>query len=109
LQLPPGTYTVTVEAKGSARFTDKSLPLTVGETALLPVTLSISTSETVEVSGLAEAIETQRTSSTNTINQQRIDNLPTNGRNYVNFALTDSQTTRDTAPSIGAAPTSGIN
>ena len=39
----------------------------------------------------------------------RIDNLPINGRNYINFALTDSKLARDTAPSIGAAPTSGLN
>ena len=29
--------------------------------------------------------------------------------NYINFALTDSQVLRDNAPSIGAAPTSGLN
>src|SRR5208337_3966283 len=39
----------------------------------------------------------------------RIDNLPINGRNYISFALTNSQVSRDTAPSIGAAPTSGLN
>src|SRR5437899_9071814 len=39
----------------------------------------------------------------------RIDNLPINGRNYINFTLTNSQVARDTAPSIGAAPTSGLN
>src|SRR6185437_15138551 len=38
-----------------------------------------------------------------------IENLPINGRNYINFALTDSQVERDIAPSIGAAPTSGLN
>src|SRR5207245_7434148 len=37
------------------------------------------------------------------------DNLPINGRNYINFTLTNSQVARDTAPSIGAAPTSGLN
>ena len=35
--------------------------------------------------------------------------MPINGRNYINFALTDSRLARDTAPSIGAAPTSGLN
>src|SRR5205823_11529821 len=32
-----------------------------------------------------------------------------NGRNYINFTLTNSQVARDTAPSIGAAPTTGLN
>ena len=57
----------------------------------------------------AELIETSRTSTTDTIEQKAIDNLPINGRNYINFALTDSQVLRDNAPSIGAAPTSGLN
>jgi hypothetical protein len=36
------------------------------------------------------------------------DKLPVNGRNYINFSLSNSQMARDEAPSIGAAPTSGI-
>src|SRR3989449_9517537 len=76
----------------------------------LPVTLAVAgTQETVNVSSAAEQVETQRSSSTDTIEQRRIDNLPINGRNYINFALTDSRLARDDAPSIGAAPTSGLN
>src|SRR5262245_5422502 len=108
LLLPPGDYTVNVEAQGFGKVTVRDR-LTVGQIAELPIGLKVATGETIEVSAQAEIIETQRTSSTNTIQQQRIDNLPINGRNYVNFALTDSQNTRDVAPSIGAAPTSGIN
>src|SRR5260370_8977461 len=37
------------------------------------------------------------------------DKLPVNGRNAINFALSNFQMARDQAPSIGAAPTSGIN
>jgi hypothetical protein len=33
-------------------------------------------------------------------------NLPINGRSYINFTNLNSQTTRDAAPSIGVAPTS---
>ena len=35
--------------------------------------------------------------------------MPINGRNYINFTLTDSQVVRDNAPNTGAAPTSGLN
>ena len=77
---------------------------------LVPVTLTLAgTTAEVTVSAEAELIETQRTSATTTIGQTRIDNLPINGRNYINFTLTNSQVARDTAPSIGAAPTSGLN
>ena len=65
--------------------------------------------EVVEVTSQAELVETSRSSTTDTIGQRRIDNLPINGRNYINFTLTDSQVVRDNAPNTGAAPTSGLN
>ena len=108
--LPPGHYTLTVEAPGFSKLVAKDVGVTVGQKAEFPVELKLATAVTeVTVTGEAALVETQRTSSTTTIEQQRIDNLPINGRNYINFTLTDSQTTRDTAPSIGAAPTSGLN
>src|SRR6266550_2120316 len=109
LALPPGKYSVVVEAPGFAKNTSTQT-ITVGQLADLPVTLAVAgTQESVTVSAGAEQVETQRSSSTDTIEQRRIDNLPLNGRNYINFALTDSRLARDDAPSIGAAPTSGLN
>src|SRR3954452_11420812 len=108
--LPPGHYEITVEAPGFAKALLSNVAVTVGQIAELPVTMQVaSVSETVNVSSEAEIIETQRSSSASTIEQQRIENLPINGRNYINFALTNSKLARDTAPSIGAAPTSGLN
>jgi hypothetical protein len=108
--LPPGHYEVTVEAPGFAKALLSNVTVTVGQIAELPVMMQVAAvSETVNVSSEAEMIETQRSSSATTIEQQRIENLPINGRNYINFALTNSKLSRDTAPSIGAAPTSGLN
>jgi hypothetical protein len=110
LALPPGRYTVTVAAAGFAKAVVENQSVTVGQMADLPISLQISGVETVvNVSSEADLVETTRTSSTDTIEQRRIDNLPINGRNYINFTLTDSQVVRDNAPSIGAAPTSGLN
>ena len=110
LALPPGTYTVEVDAPGFAKVTAENVIVTVGQTVELPVSLSLAgTKEVVNVSSEAELVETERTSTTDTINQRSIDNLPINGRNYINFALTDSQVVRDNAPNLGAAPTSGLN
>ena len=109
LLLPPGTYEVTVTAPGFAKLTEKNVVLTVGERAELRPTLAISGSETVNVNASADIVETQRSSQSTTIDQLRIDNLPTNGRNYISFTLTNSQIARDAAPSIGAIPTSGLN
>jgi hypothetical protein len=110
LLLPPGRYAVSVEAAGFGKATVTDVAITVGQMAEIPISLAVAgTQEVINVSSEAELVETQRTSSTDTIDQRRIDNLPINGRNYINFALTDSQVLRDNAPSIGAAPTSGLN
>jgi hypothetical protein len=110
LALPPASYSVTVSAPGFATATASHVVITVGGSEELPITLRVaSTAETVEVNSEAELIETTRTSTTDTVDQRRIDNLPINGRNYINFTLTDSQVVRDNAPGIGAAPTSGLN
>jgi hypothetical protein len=109
-QLPPGAYAVTVEAPGFAEVEAKNVTVTVGGTQEFPVTLAVATGrQVIEVSAEGELVETSRTSTTDTIGQRRIDNLPINGRNYIDFTLTDSQVTRDNAPNTGAAPTSGLN
>jgi Carboxypeptidase regulatory-like domain/TonB dependent receptor len=108
--LPPGTYTVTVAAAGFTRVENSGVAITVGGLVDLPVMLSVAGGkEVVEVSAQGELVETSRSSTTDTIGQRRIDNLPINGRNYINFTLTDSQVVHDAAPNLGAAPTSGLN
>ncbi len=109
-QLAPGTYSVTVDAPGFAKAEATGVAITVGEMAELPITVTVAGGrEVIEVSSQAELVETSRSSTTDTIGQRRIDNLPINGRNYINFTLTDSQVVRDNAPNTGAAPTSGLN
>src|SRR6202041_3560463 len=84
--------------------------ITVGQLAELPIGLNVATGkEVVEVTSQAELVETSRSSTTDTIGERKIDNLPINGRDYINFTLTDSQVVRDNAPNTGAAPTSGLN
>jgi hypothetical protein len=97
-QLAPGTYSVTVDASGFAKAEATGVAITVGEMAELPVTLTVAGGrEIVEVSSQAEFVETSRSSTTDTIGERRIDNLPINGRNYIQFTLTDSQVQRDSA------------
>ena len=108
--LPPSSYTVVVNASGFAAGVVQDVVVTVGGSANLPITLAIQgTKETVTVSSEAALIETSRSSTTDLVDEKRIDNLPINGRNYINFTLTDSQVLRDAAPNTGAAPTSGLN
>src|SRR5881296_1390793 len=109
--LPPGQYKMTVDGGASfSVYENASIVLTVGESATFDPRLDLKgVQQTVTVSATTALIETQKTEVSQTVEQRRIDNLPINGRNYINFTLTNSQTHRDSAPSIGAAPTSGLN
>lgn len=111
VNLPPGRYEVLVEARDFARISLPELILTIGQAAEYNPKLQVASSPgaTITVEGATEVIETTRTGVTDTVDSRRINNLPINGRNYINFTLTNSQAARDSAPSIGAAPTSGLN
>src|SRR5215470_11910525 len=109
--LPPGQYKMTVDGGANfAIYENASIVLTVGESALFDPLLQLKgMQQTVTVSTETAPIETTKTEVSDTVDQRRIDNLPINGRNYVNFTLTNSQTTRDVSPTIGPAPNSGLN
>jgi len=109
--LTPGPYKMTVDGGSSfAAYENSSVVLTVGENATLDLHLELKgLKQTVTVSTETAPVETTKTETSETIEQRRIDNLPINGRNYINFTLTNSQTTRDVSPTIGPAPNSGLN
>jgi hypothetical protein len=109
--LTPGRYSITVEGgAGFGKYENASVDLTVGENATLNPQLRLGgISQTVNVTSETAPIETTKTEVSQTIEQRRIENLPINGRNYINFTLTNSQTTRDVSPTIGPAPNSGLN
>ena len=109
--LPPGQYKMTVRGGPSfSVFQNDSLVVTVGEDATFDPRLQLKgVSETVTVTTETANIETGKTEVSQTVEQRRIDNLPINGRGYINFTLTNSQTTRDVSPTIGPAPNSGLN
>ncbi|MFI5058997.1 MAG: TonB-dependent receptor domain-containing protein [Candidatus Acidiferrales bacterium] len=109
--LPPGRFKMTVDGGASfATYQNESIVVTVGENAILDPRLELrGVQQTVTVTTETAPIETTKTEVSQTIEQRRIDNLPINGRSYINFTLTNSQTTRDVAPTIGPAPSSGLN
>jgi hypothetical protein len=108
--LPPDNYSLTVEAAGFATLTNTSFQLTLGTNPEYNPQLQLqSQGATVSVTAEPDLVDTTKTDVSSTINQIQIDNLPINGRNYINFSLLDSQVARDDTPSIGAAPTSGLN
>ena len=109
--LPPGQYKMTVDGGANlAVYENPSIVLTVGETATFDPRLDLKgMQQSVMVTAETAPIETSKTDVSQTIEQRRIDNLPINGRSYINFTLTNSQTTRDMAPTIGPAPNSGLS
>ncbi len=111
VNLPPGAYEVTVEAANFKKAVLPAVTLTVGQSADLDVALEVGqVSETVTITGAtAELVETSKTAISTTVDQQRIENLPINERNYLSFALTTSTVGRDNGRPIGPAPTSGLN
>lgn len=111
LNLTPGDYDVTVEATNFKKASLPSVKLTIGQRADLDVTLEPGQlSEVVTITGATtELVETSKTAIATTVDQQRIDNLPINERNYLSFALTTSTVSRDSGRPIGPAPTTGLN
>jgi Carboxypeptidase regulatory-like domain len=109
--LSPGRYKMSVDGGASfAVYQNASIVVTVGENAMLDPRLELGrVVQTILVTTETAPIETTKTEVSQTIEQLRIDNLPINGRSYINFTLINSQTTRDVAPTIGPAPTSGLN
>src|SRR6185436_17971625 len=111
VSLPPGDYEVSVEAATYKKAVVPSYKLTVGARADLDVNLELGQiSEVVNItSGDQPVIETSRTTVSNTIEQQRIENLPINQRDYLGFATTGSMVSKGNDRPIGPAPSSGLN
>lgn len=109
--LPPNDYEITAEARTFKKTIIPSVKLTVGQNAELTIRLEAGAEgATVTVTGEdVELVETTRTTVSNTIDQQRIENLPINERSATGFALTISTVGRDNGRPIGPAPTSGLN
>ena len=85
--LPPGNYTVTVDASGFTAFT-QNVVVEVGRVTEIDAALSIGpVSGTVEVTSEAPVINTSQPDFASNINQTSINELPINGRRASNFVL----------------------
>src|SRR5437660_5932444 len=94
--LPVGTYTIEVEHPGFAKLTQKNVTVSVG--ARLNVNLSLSVAgqtQSVTVTDEPPIVETTRSQVSSSVNDVAIENLPTNGRNFINFALLTPGVTLD--------------
>src|SRR6185437_2052646 len=97
LVVPAGTYTIVARKNGFAEVTQTGVVVTVGARLTLNISMPLASQQsTVTVSGHAPIVETSRSAVTATVNERAIGDLPTNGRNFINFVLLTPGVTLDT-------------
>jgi len=84
--LIPGTYTVRVEAQGF-KSTELTLTVQVGVTASGNVKLQVGqANQVIEVQGSEFQVNTEQATVEGVLTSQQIENLPINGRNFLDLA-----------------------
>ena len=82
-----GNYKITVELVGFTTV-NKTVELAVGQTTVTNFQLSAGgVQETITVTGAAPLVDTTKTSMGGTINPRQMDNIPLNGRNWMDLTL----------------------
>jgi hypothetical protein len=85
--LKPGEYMLTVATKGFADFVVPHVVVEVGQTARVDVAMKIgAVSENVEVQAGSVTVDTSQTTVGGVVNLKQINELPLNGRNYLELA-----------------------
>ena len=100
--LPAGTYDLEVVRSGFKNAVQKGLVLTVGQEAVLDITLQVGSNEqTVTVTAEAPLIDTTTSSLGGLVTEQKIEDLPLNGRNYTDLILLQPGVTQQTDEQAG--------
>src|SRR6266568_2895930 len=95
LVVPVGAYRITVERSGFAKYT-ASVTVYVGARINLPVQMALSKqTEAITVSAAPPVLETTRSSVQSVVNDLAVADLPTLGRNFINFTLLTPGVTTD--------------
>src|SRR5262245_1917665 len=85
--LPSGVYEVKIEINGFSTQIKKGVMLTVGQILTLNFEMALGgPKESVVIETDEPLIETERTHQSSTITQRPINELPINGRNFLDFA-----------------------
>jgi len=85
--LQPGTYSLSVEARGFSKAMVRDIVVSVGSAAVIPVVLEVgSPNETVTITDAQEVINSSSPTLTNVINTKQVVDLPLGDRNPVNLA-----------------------
>jgi hypothetical protein len=96
LYFDPGTYEVSIQKAGFNKLVLKDITITVGTRAIIHQQLSVGRVETtVSVSATTPLLDTAESSLGTVVDQQSINSLPLNGRNFTDFALLTPGATTD--------------
>ena len=113
--LPVGTYNITVELSGFDKLA-RQLTLTVGQAVDLQLKLTVGgVTEHIDISDETYAAETARTQLAETVLPREIEQLPLNGRNYLDLAALTPGVTRNNPvanqrfPETSAVPGTGLS
>jgi outer membrane receptor protein involved in Fe transport len=99
--LPVGMYSVRVEAPGFKSFSVAELVLAAGDRARVDAKMEVGqTSETVQIIAEAPALQTDSSTVGTAITGKLVQELPLNGRNYIQLALL--------APGVSPGPPNGL-
>jgi outer membrane receptor protein involved in Fe transport len=93
--LPTGTYDLTGELSGFQAFRRPNIVVNVGSDITVLIKMNVGVAETITVSAQAPVVETTRSSVASTVNETMIENLPVNGRNFIDFAVTTPGVVKD--------------
>jgi Carboxypeptidase regulatory-like domain/TonB dependent receptor len=100
--LTPGSYSISVTEEGFKGFVVSQINLAAGDRAREDAKLEIgATNEVVEVTGQAPALQTDSSALTSTVTEKAVQDLPLNGRNYINLA--------QITPGANEGPPNGLN
>jgi hypothetical protein len=106
--LNPGTYEVKVEKPGFKSATRAAFELQVQQTARVDFQLDVGqVSESVEVQGAVTLLATENATVGTVIEQQRITELPLNGRNFFSLVALSPNVTYGFSPAAQAAGRQG--
>ncbi len=100
LDLPIGMYSVAVEAAGFNKVVNEPQELSIGQSLRIDIHLKVGAiTETVQVQSEAAQVETVNPTVGGTVSGAPIQDLPLNGRNVLDLALTQ--------PGVAPAPAAG--
>src|SRR5260370_2417559 len=106
LELPPDTYTLSVEAAGFRRTALSGVVIQVDQATTLDVVLQLGqVSEVLNVDARPPLIDPQQNALSHVVDPQTISTMPLNSRNFLDLALL----TPGASPSAGGSQVTGFN